>query len=85
MWVTVSAGGCEISSSAACITDGPGSYSNNERCTFAALSDIVVTATGTFATESGYDYLQIESTGSTRYQGSKSNDPVILAHALSCP
>ena len=50
----------------ACVTDGMGSYGNNERCSILAARDLYATATE-FSTESCCDYLAI---GSMQYRGS---------------
>lgn len=56
---------CEIDSNG-CVTDGPGHYGNDERCTIDVLRSGIVSSNGTFNTESGYDYLDIDG---ARYQG----------------
>ena len=73
-WWTVTAGAswCLLvadaaGNSGACVTDGPSTYGNNERCTIVAERDLYVSATE-FATESCCDYLAVGSLNS-RYQG----------------
>ena len=67
-------GACIINSNG-CVTDGPGSYGNNERCTITTSVAVTLNSVGTFATESGYDYLTI---GGTRYQGASGPSGVAL-------
>ncbi|EOD12039.1 hypothetical protein EMIHUDRAFT_247589, partial [Emiliania huxleyi CCMP1516] len=57
-----------------CVTDGPGNYGDNEECTVEVLQTGLLSATE-FNTESGYDYITIDS---KRYQGAAgpSNLPV---------
>ena len=67
-------GACIINSNG-CVTDGPGSYGNNEQCTITTSVAVTLNSVGTFATESGYDYLTI---GGTRYQGASGPSGVAL-------
>lgn len=67
-WSIVSGGSyCEVTSNGDCITDGIGSYGNNEACTMRAEVEMTITATE-FDTEQGYDFITVEG---TLYSGSQ--------------
>jgi len=59
---------CEITDDELCVTDGAGNYKNNEKCTYVAIRDMILTSSGDFETEpSGsrpYDRITI---GETNY------------------
>jgi len=58
---------CEITDNESCVTDGDGSYGNNEKCVYTARQDVIIYSDGVFETEIGsekaygnvYDYIQI--------------------------
>jgi len=58
---------CEITDDELCVTDGPGNYQRNEKCTYVAIRDLRLTASGVFETEPSngqYDRITI---GDTNY------------------
>ena len=59
MW-TINSGAafCTLSADGTCITDGVGTYGNNEECVATANQDVTVTSTE-FNTESGFDYVYL--------------------------
>ena len=59
MWdITSGSQWCELTPDGACVTDGPGDYGNNERCTVVAATSLYVYSTF-FDTEYRWDYLMI--------------------------
>ena len=57
------------------MTDGPGNYQLNERCTIEVLASGQLSSVGIFDTESNYDYLTING---HRYQGSSGPSSVAV-------
>ena len=49
---------CQVAEGGRCVTDGPGDYGNNERCTVGALRPLTVTAEQ-YEVETGWDYVTI--------------------------
>ena len=67
-WTIVSGSSyCSVSSDGMCITDGSGSYGNDENCTMRAESTMTITSTQ-FDTEYGYDFIRV--LGGGIYSGS---------------
>ena len=54
-------GPCYTTNSGTCVTDGSGSYGNNERCTITVLRSGTLYISGTLSLESGYDGFTIDS------------------------
>jgi hypothetical protein len=52
---------CYTTNDGACVTDGPGAYANNERCTISVLRSGQLYTTGTFTLESNYDGFSVPS------------------------
>ena len=50
---------CQLSDNGRCVTDGPGSYGNYERCEVQALRDLTVTAQQ-YDNEDFYDYVTVD-------------------------
>ena len=73
-------GACEVINGGACVTDGAGQHSNNERCTFTNVAGASLTiSTYHFNVETGWDNIQM---GGVTYSGpSDHNGPqnVVLA------
>ena len=73
-------GACEVINGGACVTDGAGQHSNNERCTFTNVAGASLTiSTYHFNVETGWDKIQM---GGVTYSGpSDHNGPqnVVLA------
>jgi hypothetical protein len=59
--LTVTAGPCESTNNGTCVTDGPGDYGNDERCSMRAEATVSLSASA-FDTESGFDYVTIGNT-----------------------
>ena len=64
--VVTGASSCQVTNDGMCVTDGSGSYSNNERCTIVANVDMSLNVQE-FNTESCCDRLTV---GGTQYKGS---------------
>jgi hypothetical protein len=62
---TEAEGTCFTTLNGSCITDGPGNYGNNERCTIEVLRSGYLTVQGSFTVEENYDYFTINAS-STR-------------------
>ena len=58
---------CQLSANGACVTDGAGQHSTNERCTFRANQPLFASATQ-YSTERYYDYITMAGTA-YRYGG----------------
>ena len=66
LWEIVRGGEhCQMINNGTCVTDGTGTYGNNERCTIRAEVDIFATAPY-YAVETCWDYLTF---GTTQYRG----------------
>ena len=76
---TEAEGTCFTTLNGSCITDGPGNYGNNERCTIEVLRNSVVSVSGTFSVESYFDYFTIGTSSTRVYTASSLQDRVVLA------
>lgn len=80
-------GTCFTTADGACITDGPGNYSNNERCTIDVLRSGFLFVNGSYDIERGiescsvggtcYDYFTMTGS-STRFTTSSSLEGIVL-------
>ena len=68
--ITSGSDGCSLSNDGTCVTDGIGSYSNNERCTIEATAAVTLRVDA-FDTESCCDRITIRS---VQYSGSSTSD-----------
>eukprot|EP00035_Acanthoeca_spectabilis_P019891 m.430099 g.430099 ORF g.430099 m.430099 type:complete len:979 (+) comp17115_c0_seq1:3514-6450(+) len=55
-------GTCYVTNGATCFTDGPNSYSSNERCTIRVLLDTILYATDTYRLGDNDDFLTVNGT-----------------------
>jgi hypothetical protein len=63
---------CQMSRNGKCVTDGSGSYGNDEMCTFVARSAFLI-AMSQYDVEDRHDYLQVD--GTAYYGGSYTRGP----------